>query len=381
MPTTPTRPNAFGASLITADSPIDLTIRFFAFWIVVAVLYCVGIATAIFMAPTWIGFIAKATFLVLIVGSCLAIIAFAFKRGGSIVQTAIGAVLALVFSSMLVVAFVIAAVAQNVQMFWMTPEEIAKVGYVMWLMLIGGLVITFVWDRICAAITQKLLAAPGVATKITAALKGDGAVDAPQTQIDLSQNATLIDISITVTAVVAVLWIPLSIMQMVFLPIPVPVGEFLLTVEVMLVCAYVRMGAKLHRASNVQPHLQASAASWSTRLYNASMTVAGYAAVVGIGLIACWGLWRGAQHMWGDAPVVTASRAGHIVAAGVSNGFDYAEEAVGVPATQPAQQVQQVQPTPVEVHKPNTMTKKQKAAAIKKYCDDHPVDQSITCKK
>lgn len=267
---------------------MDMTIRFFMFWIAIAILYFVFIGFMIFAFPGWLSFIAKLSFLVLIIGSCAAIIAAARRRGGSIVQGAVAAVLGLVFSSMLLVAFDAAAISQDVMMFWMTDAEIAEIGYGSWLMLIGGLTISVIWDRICAGITQKLIAIPGVATKTATALRDGVITQAEQTEIDLSKNITLIDISITVGAVISVFWIPLTMMHMVHLPLPFPLAIFILWIEVALVCAYGRMGAKLHRKDNVQPHLQDSAAKWSSAIYNGSMRVTAWSALVGLLLIGGW---------------------------------------------------------------------------------------------
>lgn len=365
---------ALGTTVIAAGSALDVTIRFFGFWIAIAILYCMGIGIAVFVFPTWIGFIAKLTFVILVGTSAIAIAGFAFKHGGSILQSAVGAVLALIFSSMLVIAFVIATVAQIVMML-MTTGYSDEVGYSSWLMFIAAIVITIAWCRIGVGITQKLVALPGVGTKTIAALANDGVVDeSEQRGIDLSQNITLIDISITVAGAISVMWVFLTFMQMSVFPIPFPLGVFLLTCEGLIVCAYMRMGSKLHRKTAVQDHLQPSAAKWSTAIYNGSLRAAAYIGAVGLLLVAGWfGVWwlgRSAE----KAPEGNASRVTHIAEVGTSKALDYAEKAVGVPSTEEVRE----ETVEAEAPQPKAQTKAEKYA---QYCAEHPTDHSYPCDK
>lgn len=316
-----------GNAIVAAGSAIDHGVRILGLLIALAGLYCLALVVMVFACPEWIEGIALGSFVIMVFVACVTALWAATRHGGSIIQGAIALTMALIVNTVLLLAFDIANIAQAVMMLSMSQGELDDVSYWCWLLLLAGLVMTLIWDRVGVAITQKLLNAPGVGTRLVRALLNDGRVDAAErAEIDLSNNIMLIDISITVGAVISVLWIILTFILIVVKPIAFPLWATLLLCEILLVGAYGRMGAKLHRKNAVQPHLQAAAEKWSNRIYEGGMNLTVYGGGIGLVIIMIWGV---GYYMWRNATDDTTSRLTNVAASAKETTLEYVEEKIG----------------------------------------------------
>lgn len=239
-----------------------------------------------------------------------------------------------------------------------------------------GLIVVVGLDFITFGLTQKVVqTVGGIPSFILGLFPNKEAATAAADKI--TKSNFLVSISSTIASAIVLLWLPIVFMYVLGTPVSIRIGT--LAVIAAFACAhgYLKRSATMTDFTAYKSEEFAKEAK-AQAVKNFKIAYGGLKSVT-FGSLALYLV----VFLFGVTPLLAAKdtvvhgtvRTAKIVSDGGSRMLDHAESAVG--------SSNDVRSAPVvaEAFKPKTPTKAEKAAAIKRYCDENPVDQSSTCKK
>lgn len=299
-----------------------------------------------------------------------------FGRVGRVIQLGSFGTLAFFSSALILIAFAVATVTGIV------------VNNDAWGTVVMLMVVATVWDRVVWGLTQKFLGTPGFFLQFLPRFLDDFRIDAADATAlaNYWRDSNAIEkITIPVAGAINAGALIVTVLKLWQQPLPFLLAVGLLGLELAVSAIYIRMNIRLSGENDYPAWLGMKDVikAWMKRLYDSSMTSTVAIPIVIVVILAFAGIVGGSKaHSWWtkgrEASVSIVERTAGVVSDGTSKGLDAVERHVGsgtkaTSGSKPA--------GTVEANQPKTMTKAQKAAAIKKYCDDNPIDQTSTCKK